>query len=285
MSAKTTPPALFRLGRLLRASSALPAGVVSLVGAGPGDPGLLTIKAARRIGEADVIYHDALVSDAILKLCRPGVRLVAVGKRRGKITMPQEAIVDALAREARRGLAVVRLKGGDPFVFGRGGEESPGLARARRALRDRPRRVLRRRRPRGRGYSCHPSGHVELRRIVTAHDVADPAVRTRLSHLAQGADTLVIFMAGTELHGVEAALIDAGLPRATEAAIIESGTRAEERILRGTLDGLGALLPASASGPLLVVLGPTVALGDALRAARRKQAAASRPTAGARSHV
>ena len=285
MSAKTTSPAVFRLGRLLRASSPLPAGVVSLVGAGPGDPGLLTIKAARRIAEADVIYHDALVSDAILTLCRPGARLVAVGKRRGKITMSQEAIVDALAREAGRGFAVVRLKGGDPFVFGRGGEEALGLLERGVPFEIVPGVSSGVAVPGAAGIPVTHRGMSSSVAFVTAHDVADPAVRTRLSHLAQGADTLVIFMAGTELHGVAAALIDAGLPRATEAAIIESGTRAEERILRGTLDGLGALLPASASGPLLVVLGPTVALGDALRAARRTQAAASRPAAGARSHV
>jgi uroporphyrin-III C-methyltransferase len=285
MSAKTTSPAVFRLGRLLRASSPLPAGVVSLVGAGPGDPGLLTIKAARRIAEADVIYYDALVSDAILTLCRPGARLVAVGKRRGKITMSQEAIVDALAREAGRGFAVVRLKGGDPFVFGRGGEEALGLLERGVPFEIVPGVSSGVAVPGAAGIPVTHRGMSSSVAFVTAHDVADPAVRTRLSHLAQGADTLVIFMAGTELHGVAAALIDAGLPRATEAAIIESGTRAEERILRGTLDGLGALLPASASGPLLVVLGPTVALGDALRAARRTQAAASRPAAGARSHV
>src|SRR5437773_3532083 len=95
MRLKVTSPALFRLGRLLRACAPLPGGMVSLVGAGPGDPGLLTVKAARRLGEADVVYHDALVSDAILELCRPGARLVPVGKRRGSITVPQEAIVRA----------------------------------------------------------------------------------------------------------------------------------------------------------------------------------------------
>src|SRR5881409_1910683 len=86
---KTSSPALFRLGKLLRACAPLPGGMVSLVGAGPGDPGLLTVKAARRLGEADVVYHDALVSDAILELCRPGARLVPVGKRRGSITVPR----------------------------------------------------------------------------------------------------------------------------------------------------------------------------------------------------
>ena len=110
-------------------NSRLPSGAVSLVGAGPGDPGLLTLKAAIRLAEADVVYYDALVGDSVLAHCRPGARLVAVGKRRGAASLPQEEIEAALVRDARAGLAVVRLKGGDPFVFGRGGEEALALIR------------------------------------------------------------------------------------------------------------------------------------------------------------
>jgi uroporphyrin-III C-methyltransferase len=285
MSANASSPALFRLGRLLRSCEQLPAGVVSLVGAGPGDPGLLTIKAARRLGEADVIYHDALVSDAILTLCRPGVRLVPVGKRRGSITMSQDAIVDAMASDARRGLAVVRLKGGDPFVFGRGGEEALGLLEHGVNFEIVPGISSGIAVPAAAGIPVTHRGVSSSVAFVTAHDVSDPAVRARLSSLARGADTLVIFMAGTELHGVARALIDAGLPETTEAAVIESGTRVDERILRGTLGELGGLRPSQASGPLLVVVGRTVALGDVLRTARRKAAAADRPAVGARSHV
>ena len=95
---KTIPRSRFRVGRLLAASAPLPPGFVSLVGAGPGDPGLLTVKAARRIGEADVVFHDALVSEAILDLCRPGTRLVAVGKRRAAHLASQDHIVAALVR-------------------------------------------------------------------------------------------------------------------------------------------------------------------------------------------
>src|SRR5262245_40646671 len=120
---KGASPELFPLRRWLRSCPRLPRGVVSLVGAGPGDPGLLTLEAARRLGDADVVYHDALVPGSILELCAPDARLVPVGRRRGAIVLPHEAVVEALARDARRGLAVVRLKGGDPFVFGRGGEE------------------------------------------------------------------------------------------------------------------------------------------------------------------
>ena len=285
MSAKTTSPALFRVGRLLRACEPAAAGVVSLVGAGPGDPGLLTIKAARRLGEADVIYHDALVSDAILTLCRPGARLVPVGKRRGSIRMSQEAIIDALAVDARRGLTVVRLKGGDPFVFGRGGEEALALLERGVTFEIVPGISSGIAVPAAAGIPVTHRGVSSSVAFVTAHDVADASVRARLRHLAQGADTLVIFMAGTELPGVAKALIDAGLPGGTEAAVIESGTRVEERILRVTLDGLGASLPVPASGPLLVVVGRTVALGDILRAAGRKSVPSFRPAERAGSRV
>ena len=100
------------------------------MGAGPGDPGFLTLRAAQRLREADVVYHDALVSLDVLALCRKDARLVPVGKRRASVLRPQRDIEAALIRDARQGLAVVRLKGGDPFVFGRGGEEALALLRS-----------------------------------------------------------------------------------------------------------------------------------------------------------
>lgn len=280
MSAKTTSPALFRLGRLLRACEALPGGVVSLVGAGPGDPGLLTIKAARRIGEADVVYHDALVSDAILTLCSPGARLVPVGKRRGAVTRSQEAIVDALAADALCGLAVVRLKGGDPFVFGRGGEEALALLARGVAFEIVPGVSSGIAVPAAAGIPVTHRGLASSVAFVTAHDASDPAIRARLTHLARGADTIVIFMAGTELPAVGRALLDAGLPGTMDAAVIESGTRAEQRIARGTLDRLASLSATPSGGPVLAVVGRTVALGDLLRAS-----AVPRRAARANAHV
>jgi uroporphyrin-III C-methyltransferase len=272
---------LFRLGRLLRACEPLVGGVVSLVGAGPGDAGLLTIKAARRLGEADVVYHDALVPDAILALSHPGARLVPVGKRRGAATMRQEAIVRALATDAERGLAVVRLKGGDPFVFGRGGEEALALLERGVPFEIVPGVSSGIAVPAVAGIPVTHRGLASSVAFVTAHDEADPAVRARLAHLARGADTIVIFMAGTQLHGVRRALLDAGLPGSTEAAVIESGTRADQRVARGTLDRLGALAAPSARGPVLAVVGRTVALGDRLRAQPRPGRAAGRASAHA----
>ena len=255
--------------------------MVSLVGAGPGDPGLLTIKAARRLGEADVVYHDALVSDEILTLCTPGARLVPVGKRRGAVTMPQEAIVDAMAQDAARGLAVVRLKGGDPFVFGRGGEEALALLERGVSFEIVSGVSSGIAVPASAGIPVTHRGVAGSVAFVTAHDAADPAVRSRLSHLAQGADTIVIFMAGTELPGVARALLEAGLPGSTAAAVIESGTRAEQRVSRGTLDRLGMLGGSPANGPVLAVVGRTVALGDLLRAEPEHRSAAEEASAHA----
>jgi uroporphyrin-III C-methyltransferase len=279
---------LFRLGRLVRASAPLSGGVVSLVGAGPGDPGLLTVKAARRLGEADVVFHDALVSEAILELCRPGARLEPVGKRRGSVTMPQDAIVAALVREARRGLKVVRLKGGDPFVFGRGGEEALALLESGVAFEVVPGVSSGIAVPAAAGIPLTHRGCSSSAAFVTAHDLgngaAGAATRARLSHLAKGADTIVIFMAGAELAHVRQVLLDAGLADDTPVAVIESGTLPEERVHRGTLSELASLAAVRSGGPLLIVVGRSVAIGDRLRAAERRRPAAQRKAPEVRSH-
>ena len=285
---KVTSPALFRLGRLLRACPTVPAGTVSLVGAGPGDPGLLTLKAARRLGEADVVYHDALVSKAILELCRPGARLVPVGKRRGSVTLPQEAIVHAMVLDAEHGRAVVRLKGGDPFVFGRGGEEASALLERGIAFEIVPGVCA--------GTAVATTAGIPLTHrgvsgsvaFVTAHDLGDDeagaARRARLSHLARGADTLVIFMGGAELSRVRRVLTESGVPAATPAAVIESGTLPEQRIVRCALSELGEVLDRQPDGPVLTVIGRSVAIGDALRAVSQIVESSSDRSAEAMSH-
>jgi uroporphyrin-III C-methyltransferase len=221
------------------------------------------------------VYHDALVSEAILELCRPGARLVSVGKRRGKVTLSQEAIVQALVRDAERGLAVVRLKGGDPFVFGRGGEEALALLESGVAFEIVPGVSSGIAVPAAAGIPVTHRGVSSSVAFVTAHDlgngVGGASVRTRLSHLARGADTVVIFMAGAELAGLRGVLLEAGLPESTPVAVIESGTLPEQRIERGTLAELGSLHASAGGGPVLVVVGRSVALGDRLHAAARKR--------------
>jgi uroporphyrin-III C-methyltransferase len=242
---------------------------VSLVGAGPGDPSLLTLKALKRLREADVVYHDALVSAEILALRREGARLVSVGKRRGAFRLTQEEIEEALVRDARAGLAVVRLKGGDPFVFGRGSEEALVLAERGVPFEIVPGISSGIAVPALSGIPLTHRGLSSSAAFVTAHDLAPgPAgdeIRRRLRRLARGAETLVIFMAGAEAARVGRTLLDAGLPPGTPAALIESGTLPGERFTRTTLRGLARADGSRSEGPVLIVVGRTVALSEALR--------------------
>lgn len=259
----------------------LPGGTVSLVGAGPGDPGLLTLKGAQRLWEADVVYHDALVAPAVLDYCGPHTQRVAVGKRRGRVTVPQAGIEAALVRDARAGLAVVRLKGGDPFVFGRGSEEIltllghgipfeviPGISSGTAV-------------PALAGIPLTHRGISGSAAFVTAHDLgANPegmAVRERLSHLARGAETLVVFMAGAELERVSATLRGAGLPPDTPAALVENGTLPRERFVITTLEDIGKAGQGRGDGPVLLVIGKTVLLSTRLRAGRESRRGATLP--------
>jgi uroporphyrin-III C-methyltransferase len=252
-------------------------GLVSLVGAGPGDPDLLTRAAVRRLRAADVVYYDALVSPRVLRLCRRKARRIPVGKRCGLATLPQAAIEKRLVRDARRGLRVVRLKGGDPFLFGRGGEEALACGAAGVPVEVIPGVSSGLAAPARAGIPVTHRGLASSAAFVTAHDLLDAAAE-RLAHLARGADTLVLFMAGSQLDRVAATLRRAGLDPATPAATIESGTREDEVVRHGTLAGLEALGALRGTGPLLVVVGRTaglgVTLGPALRAGALGGAAA-----------
>jgi uroporphyrin-III C-methyltransferase len=252
-------------------------GSVSLVGAGPGDPELLTVAAVARLAAADVVYYDALVGPDVLAHARPGARLVPVGKRRGAAILGQEAIVAALVRDVRAGLVVVRLKGGDPFVFGRGGEEALALLRAGIRAEVVPGVSAGVAVPAAAGIPLTHRGVSSSAAFVTAHDLGDApsgrALRRAIGRLARAAETLVVFMGGAHLDRLREVLIAAGVPPAMPAAVIESGTLPEERIRRGIvadLPGLGA----EDAGPVLVVVGPTVALAEALAPAADARATA-----------
>ncbi len=262
---------------------------VSLVGAGPGDPGLMTLKGAERLRCADVVFHDALVSAEVLGMCRRGARRIDVGRRRGFAPMAFDEVVAALAREARAGRRVVRLKGGDPFVFGRGSEEALALLRAGVACEVVPGVCSGTALPALAGI---PLTHRDLAgsaAFVTAHDLttgrAGARVKRRLRHLARGAETLVVFMARDELDRVGRTLVAAGLPGGTPAAIILSGSTPEEIVLDCTLEDLGAAIlhrrggpeAAGRRGPALLVVGQTVSLRPRVLAA---QEAARGPAPG-----
>ena len=245
-------------------------GLVSLVGAGPGDPDLLTRAAVKRLRHADVVYYDALVAPAVLRLVRRRARLVPVGKRRGYATLRQEGIEARLVKDARRGLRVVRLKGGDPFVFGRGGEEALTVTRAGVRCEVIPCVSAGIAAPARAGIPVTHRGLASSVAFVTGHDLLDgpdgEKVAARLEQLARGADTLVIFMAGAHLGRLAAILLAAGLPGSTPAATIENGTLPGQRVRRGRLEQLEELGTGRGTGPLLVVVGRTAGLADELAA-------------------
>jgi len=251
-----------------------PGGRASLVGAGPGDPDLLTLRAARVIGAADVILYDALIDPAILDLARPGARLVDVGKRCGRHAMNQAAINDLILRHARAGSHVVRLKGGDPFVFGRGGEELDSLRAAGIPVEVVP------------GVTAACAAAASLRVPLTHRDVArslhfvtghgsDGAVPAHhWSSLVRGGGTICAYMASRTLPTVSAELIAAGMPADTPAVAVENASRANERRVAGTLAGLPASLAAAGvEGPTIVMIGAVMAMAAEAAVLDRLEAA------------
>jgi uroporphyrin-III C-methyltransferase / precorrin-2 dehydrogenase / sirohydrochlorin ferrochelatase len=244
--------------------AAAPQGMVFLVGAGPGSPDLLTLRAHRLLGEADVIVHDRLVSDAVLDMARRDADRIYVGKARADHCLPQEGINALLVRLAREGRKVVRLKGGDPFVFGRGGEEAEALEAA------------------GIPYEVVPGVTAALAcaaqaRIPLTHRDAARAVMLVTGHTKHGepdidfaaaarpGTTLAVYMGIATLPRLRDGLRDAGLAQTTPAALIEAGGTPDQRVLHGTLDHLVAAAPAwMAGGPVLLLVGDVVGRGAAL---------------------
>ena len=232
-------------------------GKVYLVGAGPGDPELLTLKAARVLGEADVVLVDDLVDRRVLDHARPGARIVAVGKRGGCRSTPQAFIDKLMARLARRGAVVVRLKGGDPFVFGRGGEEAEAL-RAAGILHE----VVS-------GVTAGIAVPAALGIPVTHRDAAH-SVTFVTGHGRNGADpdwralraargTLVIYMGMKRLAAIVDALLAAGFPRETPACAIQHGTLESQLEVVTTLgELLSAAGEAGLGSPAIVVTGEVV---------------------------
>ncbi|MEO8714685.1 MAG: uroporphyrinogen-III C-methyltransferase [Acetobacteraceae bacterium] len=234
-------------------------GSVWLAGAGPGDPGLLTLHAAHALGVADVVLHDALVSSDILALAG-GDRLEPVGKRAGGARTPQLRINQRLIALARQNLRVLRLKGGDPLVFGRGGEEALALAAAAIPFRIIP------------GISAGigtasvgiPLTHRGLSRSVafaTGHDQRGGLPDLDYAALSRGAETLVFYMALRHAAPLAGALIAAGRSGDEPIAFVAGATTAEQRVSMATLATAGevaATLPASV--PTLIVIGPVLAL-------------------------
>ncbi|ACI99564.1 siroheme synthase CysG [Rhodospirillum centenum] len=240
-------------------------GRVALVGAGPGDPDLLTLRALRVLQDADVVVHDRLVDDRILDYVRRDARRIFVGKSKADHTLPQDRINALLVAEARAGHRVVRLKGGDPFVFGRGGEEVEALRAAGIPVEVVPGITA--------ALGCGAAATIPVTHrgaaqgvtIVTGHG-KDGEPDLDWEALARLKHTLVIYMGLSAAGRIADRLTAAGLPAATPAALIEKGTRPDQVLAVGTLGGLPALAAAHRmAGPALIVVGEVVRLADPAR--------------------
>ncbi|MCW8331856.1 siroheme synthase CysG [Photobacterium sp. SDRW27] len=240
----------------------LPQGQVALIGAGPGDAGLLTLRALQLMQQADVVLYDYLVSDEVMALVRRDAELVCVGKKAGFHSVPQEETNRLIVHYAEQGKRVVRLKGGDPFVFGRGGEELevlfdagipfqvvPGITAAAGAT----------------AYAGIPLTHrdyAQTAMFITGHLKPD-GDQLDWSTLARGKQTLVIYMGLMKSSHIQQQLLAHGRATDTPIAIIERGTQKTQKVLKGQLDELAELAQHAAS-PSLIVVGEVVNLSDKL---------------------
>lgn len=235
------------------------AGKVFLVGAGPGDPELLTLKGKRCLESCDVVVFDALVDPSLLEHCGPRTERIHAGKRHGAHSMPQAEINALLVRLGRAGKVVTRLKGGDPFVFGRGGEEALALAEAGVAYEVVPGVSAGSAVPAYAGVPVTHRGVAQSVTFVTGHpgegSGADWAA------LARVPGTIVVFMGLTSLAAIAAGLVAGGKAATTPVAVIAHGTRSSQRTVVSTL-GEVALAAAELPSPALVVVGDVVSLRD-----------------------
>lgn len=235
-------------------------GWVWLVGAGPGDPGLITALGLKALQDADVVLHDALVDDRLLALSR--AEKIYAGKRAGVKSCKQDEISDLLVRLAREGRRVLRLKGGDPFVFGRGGEEAQALARAGVPFRIVPGVTAG---IGGLAYAGIPVTHRDTNHAVTfitGHGADGKLTRLDWAAVSQGAPTLVLYMARKFAAEISAALIAAGRPADQPAAVVVNAARRDQQVTVTTLAGLAMIETGSA--PAIIVIGENVSLAREL---------------------
>lgn len=233
---------------------------VYLIGAGPGAADLLTLRAARVLTEqAEIVLADDLVSAEILALVRPQARVLKVGKRGGRASTPQDFIHRLMVRYARRGRTVVRLKGGDPYVFGRGGEEIEALAAAGVEAEVVPGLTAGIAVPAAAGIPVTHRAYTHGVTLVTG-TAGEGCGEPDWAALAASGTTLVIYMGLTRLLNIVARLIAAGLPPDTPAAAIASGTLAAQRQVKGRLADLPVLVAADGlASPAIIVVGEVAA--------------------------
>lgn len=239
-------------------------GEVYLVGAGPGDPELLTFRALRLMQKADVVVYDRLVSKEILELVRRDAEKVYVGKAKSKHTLPQDEINNLLAEQALSGKRVVRLKGGDPFIFGRGGEEIETLIKHNISFQVVPGITAASGAASYAGIPLTHRDHAQSVVFATGH-LRDNSIDLDWPALVQKGQTLVFYMGLTGLPVICKNLIEQGMSSGTPIAMIESATMAHQKVVTGTLDTIEQLaFEADIKPPALIIVGTVVTLRDQL---------------------
>ncbi len=239
-------------------------GRVALVGAGPGDAELLTVKAARVLAQAKLVLYDKLVSDEVLRLIPDDAERIYVGKQSSNHSLPQDAIIELMIQLARSGRSLVRLKGGDPYIFGRGGEEAEELAQAGIACDTIPGISAAQGAAAAVGIPLTHRDHAGMLVLATGHlqgEGAERSVALDWAALARPRQTVVIYMGMATLSTICCKLVEHGLSPDTPAALVQHATRAQQRCVVGSVATLPALQVAHAVGsPALIVIGNTVSL-------------------------
>lgn len=240
----------------------MPVGTVYLVGAGPGDPGLLTLRGLECLRKADVVVHDRLANPELLAFA-PQARLVNVGKEPDHHPIPQSRINAILVEEAQAGSTVVRLKGGDPFVFGRGGEEAQALVEAAIPFEIVPGVTSAIAAPAYAGIPVTQRGVACSVAFITGHSANSEPLHINWQALAQGVDTLVFLMGINNLPVIVSSLVAAGRLPETPAALIEQGTLPVQRVVAGTLADIVGKSQAI-KPPAIIIIGEVVRLHAAI---------------------
>ncbi|MDR0478666.1 MAG: uroporphyrinogen-III C-methyltransferase [Burkholderiaceae bacterium] len=237
-----------------------PVGTVTLVGAGPGDPELLTLKAVRALEQAKLALYDHLVSPAVLDFLPPGAERIYVGKEASRHTLPQTDIARLMIRLARAGQSLVRLKGGDGYIFGRGGEEAQALAEAGVPFRVIPGLTAAQGAAASTGIPLTHRDHADTLVLATGHRRADQQLDLDWAMLARRHQTVALYMGVANLPEICQQLMAHGLPAHTPAALIEKATLPDERCVTGSVADLpGLAREHHIRPPALILIGDVIA--------------------------